>query len=341
MTRKIISLFVLSLLGSLIFYTPKLHAQSIHGILRVVKGDVRVIQNSSSQETKAKIGQKVFAKDTIIAGKDSRAKIVMVDNNELNVSPDTRIQIQNYEYKPSEDKKNVLLNVLYGKVRAKVNQKYDGDNTFQVTTPSAVAGVRGTDFFTSFDKKTHETKVVTFEGRVAFGQPGPNGQILNSVMVNMGQTSAVIGSATPDKPADVPKNELTHMEKQSDATKAADTPDFDKRKPAESDKEKKETAKDDKKQASSERKEINAGTAAPARMPTAIGGGSMLLTGDLAGAPNASMPPILPVMGSLPIGPAPVPNVLLPPKNDFIHEIVNTKRKLIINTCITGHTNCP
>lgn len=220
-------------------------AQAIHGVFKVVKGDIRVVQSSDTKEVKAKIGQKVYPKDVIIAGADSRAKIVMVDNNEINVSPDSKVEIQNYEYKPEADKKNVLLNIMYGKVRAKVNQKYEGDNKFQVKTPSAVAGVRGTDFFTSYSPSSNATKVVTFHGQVAVGQPGPGGQILNAVFVSKGQTTSAANGAPPSQPTEVPKNELAQMDSQSDSA-PSDSKNGSDRQPSDNG-EKKDDKKDDKK----------------------------------------------------------------------------------------------
>src|SRR5690606_34258508 len=106
----------------------------------------------------------------VIAAKDARAKIVMVDKNILNISPETKITIEKYKFDSSKDEKNVSLNVLYGKVRSTVKQKYDGEkNTFNIKTPSAVAGVRGTDFLTGFNPITKTTKIVTFEGQVLTG----------------------------------------------------------------------------------------------------------------------------------------------------------------------------
>src|SRR5690242_19207004 len=91
-------------------------AADVHGVLQVVKGDVQIKSGQTGQMSKAKVGGKVFPKDAIITGKDSRAKIVMIDKNVLNVSPDSNIVIQNYEYAPDQGKKDVLINVLYGKV---------------------------------------------------------------------------------------------------------------------------------------------------------------------------------------------------------------------------------
>lgn len=188
-----------------------------HGVLRVVKGDVQ-IKTADGTTSKARLGQEVHPKDTIITGKDSRAKIVMIDNNEINVSPDSNVEIQNYEYKPEENKKDVLLNVIYGKVRSKVEQKYDGKTSkFQVKTPSAVAGVRGTDFITGYAPATQSTQVVTFRGAVEFGTPGPNGTITNSVSVTPGRTASNTAGGPPSSPVAVPKDQLAKMDHESKA----------------------------------------------------------------------------------------------------------------------------
>lgn len=191
------------------------------GVMMVVKGSVQIQSAKEKKLIAAKIGAKVFAQDVIITGPDSRAKIVMSDKNEINVSPDTRLELEKYVYNPQKNEKNVLLNVVYGKVRSQVNQKYDADkNTFRVKTPSAVAGVRGTDFLASFDPGPKVSKVVTFSGVVEVGKPGAGGAILNPVRVSPGQfTTATPGSA-PSAPSPVPKAELNQLNQQTKAETA-------------------------------------------------------------------------------------------------------------------------
>ncbi len=201
-------------LGMFVF-AVNVGAQNVHGVLRVVKGDVQIKVAKTGEKIKARIGGKVFPKDVILTGKDARAKIVMIDKNEINVSPQSQIEIQNYEFNPEPGgKKEVLLNVIYGKVRSKVEQKYDGKTSkFLIKTPSAVAGVRGTDFLMSFNQSNRQSQVVTFEGRVEFGVPGPGGAIANPVMVEPGKAASVnAGSSAPTPPREMPKEELNRME---------------------------------------------------------------------------------------------------------------------------------
>jgi hypothetical protein len=193
------------------------------GSIDVAKGDVKL--QSGGKTSPAAVGSKICSGDTIIAGADSRAKIKMEDGNELNVSPDSQIVIENYQFNPAENKKKVLLNVLKGKVRATTkeenmyNDKDSGGqaNTFQVKTKSAVAGVRGTDFLTGYDPGTKTSSIVTFRGNVEMGQPGPNGSITNSVHVKAGQTSSAVAGQAPQPPRVVPPHELNKLNTESRA----------------------------------------------------------------------------------------------------------------------------
>jgi hypothetical protein len=241
------------------FFASHAYAQA-SGTFMVVKGDVQVTSKAGETQ-KAKIGMKVQESDIISSGADSRAKIVMSDKNVINISPDTKLELEKYIFDPNSDNKQVSLNVLQGKVRATVEQKYDGEkNKFHVKTPSAVAGVRGTDFLTSFSPVNKETKIVTFEGRVAVGLPGPNGSISNPVYVNPGQTTSAQGGGSPSKPQSVPANDLKNMnsESQADAPKSSDKKDTasgESKEKEEKKDEKKEESKDEKKEDKKDAKE--------------------------------------------------------------------------------------
>ncbi len=116
-----------------------------------------------------------------------------------------------------------MLNVLRGKVRATTREENmytdkakDGQaNTFQVRTKSAVAGVRGTDFLTSFDAKSAKMEVVTFRGKVEVGQLGAGGKITNSVTVAVGQKTEVVGGKAPSVPKALPAGELMKQNNES------------------------------------------------------------------------------------------------------------------------------
>lgn len=209
---------VFALIMLTILFAPLSQAQAACGKFIVVKGSVQVDFAKEKRSDRARVGTEVCAGDSISAAVDSRAKIRMVDNNELNISPETVMKIAAYEYKPEEDKKRVLLDVLKGKVRSTVKQKYDGQvNTFQVKTKAAVAGVRGTDFIASFDPKMGRLEVVTFEGRVEVGKLNQSGILIPDVAVGAGMMTEVMMGRSPDVPKAVPASELKQLDSSSQA----------------------------------------------------------------------------------------------------------------------------
>ncbi len=228
-------------------------AQEVNGVMMVVKGDIKVTSGKDQKTEAAKVGKKVFSGDTITAGPDSRAKIVMSDKNVLNISPDSKLVIE--KYTNNGDSKNVELKVEYGKIRASVEQKYDGEKSkFNVKTPSAVAGVRGTDFLTGFNPATKQSQVITFSGTVAVGQPGPGGSIVNPVFVQPGQMTTASEGKGPEAPKSVPKEELNKMNQE---TVAAPTSNENGNSAVADNKEAKEEKKEEQKEAVEDKKANN------------------------------------------------------------------------------------
>lgn len=211
------ALVALSMLGGDYSYAQP----EVYGTMMVVKGDIKVNSTKSGKVETAKVGFKVYAGDAIQSGADSRAKIIMSDKNVINVSPDSKVTIAKYENNPAKDSRNVELKVDYGKVRASVEQQYDGEkNKFNVRTPTAVAGVRGTDFIAGYNPTTRKTTVMTFKGLVAVGVAGANGSITKAVFVRPGQSADVDETQKVQTPQTVPQNQLNDANQESSADTA-------------------------------------------------------------------------------------------------------------------------
>lgn len=212
-----------SLMAAVVVIVGTASAHAACGVFEVAKGDVKI--QSGPKISAAALGAKICSGDSVITADQSRAKIKMDDGNELNVSPNSKIVLENYQYDPGQNKKKVLLNVLKGKIRATTREENmyndkakDGQaNSFQVKTKSAVAGVRGTDFLTSFNAANGRTEIVTFRGRVEVGRLGPGGQILSAVQVGVGQTTVILMGKSPEAPKALPTIEFKEIETETKA----------------------------------------------------------------------------------------------------------------------------
>ncbi|MEM7645305.1 MAG: FecR family protein [Pseudomonadota bacterium] len=182
------------------------------GYFRVVKGDVTFKKKSKKKFRKARINKKVCQGDMVKTGPASRAKIEMADKNEINISPKTDLLIELYQ-----DNKKAVLNVLNGKVRSNVKQKYKNNKSshYRVKTKSAVAGVRGTEFMASYDANTNQGKIVTFEGVVAVGDMDSGGNFVGQVEVRPGQYTSNSPGTKPHPARRVPPKELAKMDRET------------------------------------------------------------------------------------------------------------------------------
>jgi len=177
------------------------HAQS----LRDVSGQVEVKDAKTQALTKAANGQHINTLDTVIAGPDGRCTVQLLDLNSVEIYSGTTFQIEAYENDPTLNKKSALLKLIDGRVRAKVREKYKGDHqSFVMHTPAAVAGVRGTDFILQYNAENKRSSLVTLEGTVQFGLPGPGPTtILKGVRVSAGSKSIAEAGKPPRNPVHI------------------------------------------------------------------------------------------------------------------------------------------
>lgn len=99
---------------------------------------------------------------------NSWAKILFDDNSILDIGPTSVIQVQKFINENSN--RNVLLKVLYGKFRHVITEPLSGPQKYQVITPNALLGVRGTEFIVNVEldeNNVAQTDVVCLHGQVS------------------------------------------------------------------------------------------------------------------------------------------------------------------------------
>lgn len=178
-------------------------AENRAGLVKTVssisaKGEV-VIFNASGQERRAKQTDPVYVGDKIVTGDDQTVTIELSEQSELVLGPSSSFLIEKHL---AEQKKNTLLHLFYGMVRALVTKTYAKDEMFVLKTKDAVMGVRGTEFVAKIDSKTNETRLHTLQGKVALGSSLDSLQNAAShVVVSAGHSSLMRpGMKLPETP---------------------------------------------------------------------------------------------------------------------------------------------
>ena len=98
---------------------------------------------------------------------DGRLRVVFQDDSVLNLAENTTITVDDQVFQPQQSTFKSLMKLIRGKVRATVGPYYQQTGAaYEVETPTAVAGVRGTTFVVSYDEDDDKTQVIGVRGKV-------------------------------------------------------------------------------------------------------------------------------------------------------------------------------
>ena len=138
---------VLSLIAVL-FVSPVSFAGDPLGTIKALKGSAEIVKGKS--KTPLKKGDAVKDGDLVATGKKSALVIQLNDKSVIKLGSRSRLRI-----KPprSQSGLELVLGEMFSRVRKAATDKDGPKGTFKVRTKSAVAGVRGTEFYTSYGKK--------------------------------------------------------------------------------------------------------------------------------------------------------------------------------------------
>ncbi|MCC6809895.1 MAG: FecR domain-containing protein [Deltaproteobacteria bacterium] len=119
---------------------PKVRPGAGVGVVSVVNGGAT--STFANKVYKLEIGSQIFMGDVLTTAADGRLKVVLNDDTVINLGSDTTFVVESFSLKAGERK--VSLAVKAGRFLASVSKWFGSSSDWQVETPAAVAGVRGT-----------------------------------------------------------------------------------------------------------------------------------------------------------------------------------------------------
>jgi len=118
------------------------------GTVQKIQGTAYVIHLNERTAYTLKSNVLLYQNDTLITDERSRINAIMNDRSVLALAPEAKLVLTKSEYDPAKESRSTVMNLLWGSVRFIV-QKVKSRPNYTVRTPTAVAGVRGTDFAVS------------------------------------------------------------------------------------------------------------------------------------------------------------------------------------------------
>ena len=137
-----------------------------------MEGDVQVIRAGGEKPFKAFVNMRLTEGDRIITGSNGTAKVQMEDDVIITLAENTRIYLS--ELRGSQGAQQSSINLQSGAVGSSVGKKLTDNSRFEMKTPTAVMGVRGTEFFTQYYNGNVDVRVVngTVEVSVSVTETG-------------------------------------------------------------------------------------------------------------------------------------------------------------------------
>ncbi len=159
--------------------------------LSITSGNVDVILQGAEEEQAGTDGMSLDAGDRVITATDSQAELMFFDGSILTLESGTEVEIT--KLKGEEHFRTILLKQWIGTTYSRVEKMVDSGSQYEIETPTALAAVRGTQFFTEVDE-TGATTVATTEGLVSVSGQGAE------VFVPVGKQTLVETGTIPSEP---------------------------------------------------------------------------------------------------------------------------------------------
>ncbi|MCS7281632.1 MAG: FecR family protein, partial [Desulfobacterota bacterium] len=204
---KFFSKYVLALIYtlSLIFAGISVGSASV-GKVTVVEGSVDVLKAKKAEVTPVKVGDPVDIGDIYRTKTGSYAEIKFYNDSILRIGARTRVEIK--EYMVEKERTSQVMKLHRGRIQAIATEEIvkkaaalvEG-HKFEVHTPTAVAGIRGSNMLVGFSQGT--TVVVFIKGRGYVFNPAQPHIILP---ISQGQVSFIKGDLPPSPPTKAPEN---------------------------------------------------------------------------------------------------------------------------------------
>lgn len=135
------------------------------GVVAFIKGDVRYYRSDGDEGRVLQAGERLEEGGRIETGADGSVEVTFGDGSSFHLKPDSVLSIVRSRLKGDDF---VLRNLFLktGRVVSRIRKATGREHRYKIRTPSAVAGVRGTEFRVSVDAE-ETTRSEVLSGTVA------------------------------------------------------------------------------------------------------------------------------------------------------------------------------
>ncbi|MGC9002980.1 MAG: FecR family protein [Dictyoglomus sp.] len=189
-------------------------------IITYIKGNVYVKKLTSELWLPAKVKMELTSGDKVWVQQNSQAILQFSDKSTLKLGSNTQLDILNLDYEKDTKKEISIFKLLIGKIWATVERLLSQGERIEIQTPTAVAGVRGTEWIQEVSEDG-TTKIWTLRGIVFLTAKD------KTIEVKEGFQSVVKPDEPPSEPSEIKEIERFDEEEKKEEKKET-TPESEK-----------------------------------------------------------------------------------------------------------------
>jgi len=148
------------------FPTKWLKVQPSSALVIGGKGDVTIIRSSDYDKKDESSEVRLYVGDRIITGNSSSATLIFADKSQLLLQSDSELIMDKLSVFGESGMADTQLRLPTGRVDAQVIPKKTNRSRYEITTPAAIAAVRGTKFRVNADPSGLATRSEVLKGNV-------------------------------------------------------------------------------------------------------------------------------------------------------------------------------
>lgn len=141
--------------------------------------------------------ERIFAGTTLKTGPEATVTLNWVDGSRVRLGPETQLTVRECSLNTSTRERTSLFDLDAGEIWVRVLPDINGESEFQIQTPTATAGVRGTVFRIAV-APGGMTEVDVYEGRVEVRSGGDQTSVAAGQQLSAPRRSTLVSRPQPD-----------------------------------------------------------------------------------------------------------------------------------------------
>ncbi|MBP7582444.1 MAG: FecR domain-containing protein [Spirochaetes bacterium] len=191
-----------ALIITIVMFSLSLPVYAQQGVGKIIQlvNDVDITSLTTGKRIVPEIGFIVHTDHKIRTGKRSFVEILLDNGTRLQLKDISVLNVSSLKLTKNDEP--TRLRLITGKVRVSLKKIYRDGHSLILKTPTAIAGVRGTDF--GVIASQFETKVLVFEGKLDIASS--NASILKSQQLGERDECDIVKDREPSNVRKLPSN---------------------------------------------------------------------------------------------------------------------------------------